>query len=105
MKKISGSGAGGNGFPFTPATVESHFINQDAEIGEMMMMGLRLVEEGVSNRAFEQRYGMHLHEIFGLQIERLVMLGLLEWAAAPDNQLRLTEKGQLLGNQVFKEFI
>jgi oxygen-independent coproporphyrinogen-3 oxidase len=105
MKEVPDSVAPGDRFPLTPATVESHFINKDTEIGEMMMMGLRLTVEGVSDRAFEQRYGMSLQEIFGPQIERLVALGLLEWAAASDDRLRLTEKGQLLGNLVFREFI
>jgi oxygen-independent coproporphyrinogen-3 oxidase len=90
-------------FPTSPATIQTSQIDQSAEIGEFMMMGLRLVEEGISDEAFLQRYGVSLAEKFGAQIDRLTGLGLLEWFGKA--QLRLTIKGQLLGNQVFREFI
>ncbi len=92
-------------FPNTPATVEMSPISQESEIGEMMMMGLRLMEEGISSLEFEKRYGMSLQARFGSQIERLVSIGLLEWAGEQADQLRLTMRGQLLGNHVFAEFI
>lgn len=89
-------------FPHTPAVQTAHSIDRAAEIGETMMMGLRLVREGVSNTNFCARFGQPLTELFGLQIERLTRLGLLEWH---DDCLRLTRRGRLLGNQVFVEFI
>jgi oxygen-independent coproporphyrinogen-3 oxidase len=92
-------------FPRTPATVELNSIDSDTEIGETMMMGLRLVLEGISSQQFMQRFGISLQEKFGAQIERLILMGLLEWNAPQDERLRLTQKGHLLGNQVFREFI
>jgi len=93
------------GFPSTPATIKMNSINTDTEIGETMMMGLRLVLEGISDQDFYQRYGVNLEEQFGIQIERLISFGLLEWTESEGKRLRLTNKGHLLGNQVFKEFI
>ncbi len=92
-------------FPRTPATIQMNYIDNETEIGEMMMMGLRLIIEGVSNLNFEKRYGMCLQDKFGPQIKRLISFGLLEWIGSGDERLRLTKKGHLLGNQVFKEFI
>jgi oxygen-independent coproporphyrinogen III oxidase len=92
-------------FPRTPATKHMNSIDADTEVGETMMMGLRLVIEGVSNQEFQQRFGISLQERFGIQIERLIAFGLLEWNGKQDDRLRLTQKGHLLGNQVFKEFI
>jgi oxygen-independent coproporphyrinogen-3 oxidase len=92
-------------FPETPATIELNPIDIDTEIGETMMMGLRLVLEGVSNHEFQQRFNTSLQARFGDQIDRLISLGLLEWTGIQDERLRLTKKGHLLGNQVFKEFI
>lgn len=89
-------------FPRTPATQTAQKIDRTAEIGETMMMGLRLVQEGVSAEVFRQRFGQPLDELFGRQIERLIQLGLLEWS---DARLRLTQRGRLLGNRVFVEFI
>jgi oxygen-independent coproporphyrinogen-3 oxidase len=90
-------------FPCTPATVALIPNEGDTEIGEFMMMGLRLVSEGVSNQEFKHRFGVNIENKFSLQIARLVELGLLEWMDM--ESLRLTKKGRLLGNQVFKEFI
>jgi oxygen-independent coproporphyrinogen-3 oxidase len=93
-------------FPWTPATLAIHPIDQPTEIGEMMMMGLRLTLEGISERKFALRFGKSLGEVFKKQIERLEGLGLLEWARYNGELvLRLTPKGRLLGNQVFMEFI
>jgi len=66
------------------------------------MMGLRLVQEGVSAEVFQRRFGQPLEELFGAQIQHLIQLGLLEWS---DTCLRLTQRGRLLGNRVFVEFL
>lgn len=92
-------------FPRTPATIDMTPIDTETEIGETMMMGLRLVKEGVSDIEFRQRFGMSLESCFGAQIGRLISVGLLEWAGEFDERLRLTSRGRLLGNQVFREFI
>jgi oxygen-independent coproporphyrinogen-3 oxidase len=70
-----------------------------------MMMGLRLVDEGVSAANFKARFGEPLGLVFQSQIERLVKQRLLEWAGTGGDRLRLTPGGRLLGNQVFMEFI
>lgn len=92
-------------FPRTPATIELNPIDTDTEIGETMMMGLRLTSEGVSSLEFQRRFGVSLGERFGDQVNHLISVGLLEWAGADGDRLRLTQKGHLLGNQVFREFI
>jgi oxygen-independent coproporphyrinogen-3 oxidase len=92
-------------FPRTAATAEIIEVEREAEIAETMMMGLRLVQEGVSNKIFQKRFGNRLEEVFGKQIQHLRSLGLLEWAADDGDILRLTPRGRLLGNQVFVEFV
>lgn len=89
-------------FPRSPATVHYQRVEGEAEFQETMMMGLRLVQEGVSGIGFERRYGISLGEVFGATIERLIQFGLLEWSG---DSLRLTVAGRLLGNQVFMEFV
>ena len=92
-------------FPHTPATTTLTPIDRQAEIGETMMMGLRLVREGVPAAGFEQRFGESLQSVFGPVIARLEAQGLLEWANGQQRSLRLTVRGRLLGNRVFMEFI
>jgi oxygen-independent coproporphyrinogen-3 oxidase len=67
-----------------------------------MMLGLRLVAEGVTDERFLGRCGVGLDEAFGTEIGRLVARGLLE--RLPD-RVRLTPRGRLLGNRVFAEFL
>ncbi|MBN1145742.1 MAG: radical SAM family heme chaperone HemW [Anaerolineales bacterium] len=92
-------------FPTTPATQQAQSIDREAEMGETMMMGLRLTREGVPAKVFQARFGQSLEQVFGAQIERLIGLGLLEWAGEKRQALRLSPRGRLLGNQVFMEFV
>lgn len=95
-------------FPHTPATQSIHAIDRQAEMGELMMMSLRLVEEGIAQATFQKRFGQRLEEVYGPQIDRLVRRKLLEWSPAasdPRACLRLTKAGRLLGNQAFLEFV
>jgi putative oxygen-independent coproporphyrinogen III oxidase len=92
-------------FPRSPATQILTPLDRKTEIGEYMMMGLRLVEDGISAADFEARFSEPLELAFSSQIESLVKKGLLEWAGTNSSRLRLTPGGRLLGNQVFMEFI
>ncbi len=77
-------------------------IDLRTAMGEFMMLGLRLVREGVTAERFRSRFGVELDEAFGEQIGRLAAQGLLE--RLPD-RVRLTPRGRLLGNRVFGEFL
>ncbi|MEX1248871.1 MAG: radical SAM family heme chaperone HemW [Anaerolineales bacterium] len=92
-------------FPRTPATASAEAIDKQREMSETMMMGLRLVEEGVSMANFSKRFGSGLEEVYGPEIGRLTTLGLLEQVNGARNVLRLTQRGRLLGNQAFMEFV
>ena len=77
-------------------------IGRELAMGETLMVGLRLVTEGVPDARFEARFGVGLDAVFGPQIRDLVAQGLLERLA---DRVRLTPAGRLLGNQVFAEFL
>ena len=89
-------------FPQTPATADIDRIDREREMDETMMMGLRLTGEGVSKAQFEARFSDSLEDVFAQEIRQLVADGLLEWHV---ERLRLTTKGRLLGNQVFRRFV
>ena len=93
-------------FPRTPASSEIRVLTPQDELGEYMMMRLRLVQEGVPEDEFQARFGHTLEETFPNQIRRLLQTGLIEWNAAPGGRcLRLAPRAYLLGNRVFREFI
>lgn len=70
-----------------------------------MMLGLRLVDEGISATAFKLKFGNDLTDIFEKEISRLINRKLIRWADGVGSSLILTERGVLLGNQVFMEFV
>ncbi len=88
--------------PFYPLTTEGkECLNQQQTIGETIMMNLRLLE-GIDLTAFRERYGQSIELLFPDRIQTLCALGLLEIRA---DHLRLTHKGLLLANEVFREFV
>jgi oxygen-independent coproporphyrinogen-3 oxidase len=81
-------------------------IDDHTAMTEHLMLGLRLVREGVSAAAFEARFGRALAERYAEAIDFGLEHGLLEWLATPtDSRLRLTQKGCFLANQVVLRFI
>ena len=80
---------------------EAEAIDRPSEMGETMMMGLRL-SEGVSETTFARRFGVGLNEAYGPVIEEMAGFGLLERSG---DIIRLTPEGQLLGNEVFQQFL
>jgi oxygen-independent coproporphyrinogen III oxidase len=92
-------------FPAGPATRRVIAVDTQTEMQEMMMVGLRLTQAGVSRQDFAVRFGQPLEAVFGKEIERLLKAGLLEWREPGDDRLRLTPRGRLLGNQVFMQFV
>jgi oxygen-independent coproporphyrinogen-3 oxidase len=89
-------------FPFSPATVERIAVTPADALGETMMLGLRLLPDGVGAAEFEARFGRGLDEVYGRQLRHLSALGLIMWDA---RGARLTPEGRLLGNRVFREFV
>jgi oxygen-independent coproporphyrinogen-3 oxidase len=93
-------------FPSSPATIQKIHISRIDAMQETMMTGLRLVQEGVAESDFQQRFECGLVDAFGNEIADLIRLDLLEWVGEEANRrLRLTTCGRLLGNQVFMRFV
>jgi len=71
-------------------------------MGETMMLGLRLIRDGVGEGAFAARHGVGLAEAFGPTIDDLAALGLLERDAG---RVRLTPRGLMVANDVCARFL
>jgi len=85
-------------------TIET--IDQTTAMAEHMLLGLRLVREGVSNHEFRQRFGYSLMDLFYHAINDSIEQGLLEWQDnQPNSRLRLTYQGRFLANQVMINFM
>ncbi len=77
-------------------------ITREMAMGETMMLGLRLLLEGVSRPRFRQRFGVDPLDVYTDTIHRLVEWGLLEVDA---QRIRLTPRAYPVANQVFREFV
>jgi oxygen-independent coproporphyrinogen-3 oxidase len=84
-----------------PVAAEEIF-SPELAMAETMIMGLRLVEEGTSFERIQQQFGLDPEAVYANEIEELVELGLVE---PQGGGVRLSERGRLLGNQVFLRFL
>jgi coproporphyrinogen III oxidase-like Fe-S oxidoreductase len=92
-------------FPWTPAQISMDAIDLKTQMSDFMMVGLRLVEEGVSERRFRKLFGSSMTEIFSQEITTLIGQGLIEWSDGEERKLHLTRRGIFLANQVFMAFV
>jgi oxygen-independent coproporphyrinogen-3 oxidase len=80
---------------------ETIILSERDLAAETMFMGLRL-NTGVSYAHFRDRCGADLDHVYGDVLSELAGLGLLE---RDQHGVRLTERGRMLGNQVFERFV
>ncbi len=89
-------------FPRTPATEQAHEVTREDEIAETLMMTLRLTRDGVQRATFRRRFGIDLLDLHSHTINKYTQLGLLE---VTGEWVRLTARGRLLSNAVFRDLI
>ncbi|MDQ8736735.1 radical SAM family heme chaperone HemW [Paenibacillus sp. LHD-38] len=86
--------------------LEQFEVPEAEAMEDLMMVGLRLLEGVPASRFSKQFAGQTLEGKFGGIIEKLMNDGLLEAESSEDDTIyRLTDKGVLLGNEVFGAFI
>ncbi|MEO8610599.1 MAG: radical SAM family heme chaperone HemW [Chloroflexota bacterium] len=89
-------------FPRTPAVDQWNVVDREGEIADTLLMGLRLTREGISRPVFKQRFGEDLLDIHGPLVQRYENYGLLY---VDESVVRLTQKGRLLSNMIFRELV
>jgi oxygen-independent coproporphyrinogen-3 oxidase len=80
----------------------SEDITPEISMGETMMLGLRLLREGVSEAEFRGRYGVCLSDVFGAQISSMVEQGLM---VLDGERAMLTRRGLMMANSVCSRFL
>ncbi len=83
------------------AIVEDEVVSPDMAMAETAMLGLRL-NTGVSRLEFAARYGRAFEQVFDERLADVRNLGLIETVG---DRVRLTERGRLLGNEVFARLL
>jgi oxygen-independent coproporphyrinogen-3 oxidase len=77
-------------------------ISLELEMGETMMLGLRLLTEGVTIAQFQARFGLDPRVRYADELDKLSALGLVH---ITEERVVLSPRGRLLGNQVFLHFV
>ncbi len=81
-------------------------IDLQTAMAEHMLLGLRLVREGVSAAEFEARFCLSLTDRYPQAIRHGLECGLTEWLETPAGpHLRLTREGRFLANQAVVPFM
>ncbi len=94
----------GLGMARDPKTLEQ--IDRDTAQAEQMMLGLRLLREGVGEAGFMERFQVGLEARYQGAIARGLERELLEWVASPQGRrLRLTGRGYFLANEATLPFL
>jgi len=95
--------ATGDGAGDTPMrqVVMGETMTPELEISDTLILGLRLTD-GVSLSAFQERFGVGVMDAAGDGISASIDDGLAE---ITDGHVRLTERGRLLGNEVFERLL
>jgi len=71
------------------------------QMEEEMFLGLRKTA-GVSQKKFYQKFSIDVLEYYREEIEKLIQDGLLQ---INEDEIQLTNRGRMLGNIVFQQFI
>ncbi|GAB3071126.1 radical SAM family heme chaperone HemW [Salinicoccus sesuvii] len=80
---------------------ETLALDQKAQMEEEMFLGLRM-NRGVDTARFEEKFGRSMDEVYGTVINQEISKGHIE---ASKSRVALTEKGRMVGNTVFMEFL
>ena len=83
-------------------TLSTETLTIEETMAETMMLGMRLTQEGVSCRRFQERFGVDPRVKFAGEVATFTKRGLLEVAG---DALRLTPQGIFLASEVMVAFV
>ena len=87
----------------SPVIKRSEMISDYVAMQEQMMVGLRLVSEGVSIKDFSERFSQSPLVVFKKELNYLTQNHLID--IQNNDVICLTHHGRLLGNIVFRQFV
>jgi oxygen-independent coproporphyrinogen-3 oxidase len=82
--------------------MDDELIDARASRGETMMLGLRLLNEGVEHARFAARYGAPPSHFFAAELARAEQDGLISIDA---ERILLTGRGRFVSNSVMRMFV
>ena len=81
---------------------ESDTLNETDKMSEFVILGLRLLTDGVDIDEFKNRFGKDVYDVFGDAINKHIQSGFVEKRG---NSLILTEKAYYVSNAIMVDFV
>lgn len=88
----------------SPAALETERIGSSEKMRDEMMLGFRLLKDGIQVSRYIKKYGIHPEKIFQKELSKLIANGLVTHELNPEKYV-LTKRGMMVANQVFLEFV
>jgi oxygen-independent coproporphyrinogen-3 oxidase len=104
LRRVHGAASEGTPAAAMGASAWSSPVCAEEAAGDTMLLGLRLTQVGVGIEDFSLRHGSSAWHGATPRLHSLARDGLVEWAEG-GRRVRLTERGRMLGNRVFAEFV
>ncbi len=86
-----------------PAAAEIISQDRHIEMQDVMMLGLRMLHEGITEERFRERFGEEMREVFHRELRHLEQKNLVHWSG--DGRLLLNSDKVMVANQAFIEFV
>ena len=86
-----------------PAAAEIIPQDRRTEMQDVMMLGLRMLHEGITEERFRERFGEEMRKVFHRELRHLERKDLVR--RAPDGRLLLDPDKVMVANQAFIEFV
>ena len=86
-----------------PAAAEILPQDQHIMMQDVMMLGLRMLNEGITEERFRERFGDEMRSVFRKELRHLEQKGLVYWNT--DGRLLLAPDKVMVANQAFIEFV
>lgn len=84
------------------AKSEIDTLNENDKMSEFVILGLRLLQDGVDTDEFREKFGKDIYDKFGDAINKHIVNGFIE---KRENKLILSEKAYYVSNAVMVDFI
>ena len=81
---------------------EDIILTNEDKMSEFIILGLRLIKEGISTDKFERLFNANIYDIYGDVISRFVKLGMIE---IHGDIIRLTDSACYVSNAILCEFV
>ncbi len=88
----------------SPAVIETVMVSDGEQMMDEMMLGFRLLKDGINIDKFKQKFGNSPEQVFEKELKKLSQNHLVKHLSDPDRYI-LTKWGMMLANQVFMEFV